>query len=137
MPALKQDRQSLDDLIQAHTERLRVLQISAARFGDDAPPHIIMEIERIEGELVQLKQAAATPISAELVEDLGPAGRYQLWMSHIMRLDTDIGRVRRDLERIEDKLDLLHDKFDRALLALATARETRKRRTSDVTQPPQ
>lgn len=136
MPAIKHDRQNLDDLIQAHTERLRVLEVQAARFGDDAPPHIVTEIERIEAELAQLRQAAAMSISAELVEELGPAGRYQLWMSHIMRLDADMGRLRRQLERIEDKIDALHEKFDRALLALATARETRKRR-APVEQAPQ
>lgn len=125
MPATKHDRQNLNDLIQAHAERLRVLQISAARFGDDAPPHVVTEIERIESELAQLKQAAATSISSELVEELGPTGRYQLWMSHIMRLDTDVGRLRHDMERIEDKLDRLHDKFDQALLRLV-ARSRRR-----------
>lgn len=130
MPAIKHDRTNLDDLIQAHTERLRVLAVQAARYGNDTPPHITVEIERIEGELVQLRQAAATPISDALVEELGPTGRYQLWMSHIMRLDTDIGRVRRDLERIEGKIDALHEKFDRALLALATVRETRRRKAA-------
>lgn len=116
MPAIKHDRQNLDDLIRAHTERLRVLQISAARFGDDAPPHVVTEIERIERELAQLRQAAATSISSELVEELGPTGRYQLWMSHIMRLDANIGRV-------EQKVDSLHEKFDLLLIALAVRGE--------------
>lgn len=131
MPATTLQRSNLAELIDAHAERLRVLELSAARQGDSTPPHVITEIERIERELAQLKQAAAMSISGDLVEELGSVGRYQLWMSHIMRLDTDIGRVRRDLEQIEAKIDSLHDKFDRALLALATARETRRRRTSE------
>jgi hypothetical protein len=125
MPATKHDQANLDELIRAHTDRLRILQRQQARMGDDTPPHVVTEIERIDAELAQLKQAAALPISATLVEELGPTGRYQLWMSHIMRLDSDIGRLRRDLEldiqRIEGKLD-------QVLIALATKRPTRRRR---------
>lgn len=129
MPATKHDRTNLDDLIAAHTERLRVLTRQHARMGDDTPPHVVTEIARIDAELAQLKQAAATPISAELVEELGPSGRYQLWMSHIMRLDSDIGRMRRDLEadikRIEEKLDAV-------LIALAVKQPVRRRRKANT-----
>jgi hypothetical protein len=120
MPATQPDRQNLDDLIQAHTDRLQVLHVQAARYGDDAPPHIPIEIDRIERELAQLKAATAFPVSDALVEELGPTGRYQLWMSHIMRLDTDIGRLRRAVEQIDAKLD-------QVLIALATKRPPRPR----------
>jgi hypothetical protein len=126
MPATMYDRRGLDDLIAAHTDRLRILQLQAAHQGGDTPPHVVTEIDRIERELAQLRQAAATVISSALVEELGPTGRYQLWMSHIMRLDTDIGRVRRDLERIEGKIDSLHDKFDKALLSLVAQQRRRR-----------
>lgn len=118
MPATSYDRRSLDDLIRAHGERLGVLQLQAARFGHDAPPHIVTEIDKIERELAQLRQAAATTISDDLVEELGPTGRYQLWMSHVMRLDANIGRV-------EKKVDGLHEKFDQVLIALAQPRKAR------------
>lgn len=116
MPATKQDRQSLNELITAHEGYLRQVQLQYARLGANAPPHIVTEIERVEAELAQLKQAAATPISDALVEELGPSGRYQLWMSHIMRLDANIGRV-------EQKVDSLHEKFDQLLIALAVRGE--------------
>lgn len=112
MPATKHDRQGLDDLIGAHSERLRLLQLQAARMGTDTPPHVVAEIERIDRELAQLRQAAATTVSEAIVEELGPMGRYQLWMSHIMRLDANIGRV-------EKKVDDLHEKFDQLLIRLA------------------
>jgi hypothetical protein len=116
MPATKHARQGLDDLIAAHAERLRILQLQAARQGSDAPPHVIAEIERIERELAQLRAAATTTVSEAIVEELGPMGRYQLWMSHIMRLDANIGRV-------EKKVDGLHEKFDQLLIALTTRKE--------------
>lgn len=116
MPATQQDRRSLDELIEAHSARLRVLTRQAARMGGDTPPHIVTEIEAIEGELAQLKQAAATPVSDALVEELGPTGRYQLWMSHIMRLDMDIGRLRKMVETLtgQQERDMrdLHQRID-------------------------
>lgn len=107
MPATKQDRSNLNDLIEAHTERLRLLEVRAARQGQDTPADVLGEIERIERELAQLRQAAAYPVSDELIEELGPTGRYQLWMSHIMRLDGDIGHARREIEHVRDLVEEL------------------------------
>lgn len=113
MAAVERDgRTNLDELIAAHQQRLVQLAIRAAKQGDDTPPDVLIEIDRIERELAQLKQAAAYPISEDLIEELGPTGRYQLWMSHVMRLDADIGHLRRDVER-------LHERFDDLLSALA------------------
>ena len=106
----------MDSLIAAHTERLRKLQLTAAKFGEETPPHVVVEIEKIEKELTQLKQASSIPLSDSLVEELGPVGRYQLWMSHIMRLDTDIGRIADEVEKLDEK-------FDQVLIALATNRQ--------------
>lgn len=111
MPATEQ-QSNVAELIDAHTAMLRQLQLQHARLGVATPTHVFTEIGRVEGELAQLKQAAATPVSDELVEQLGPTGRYQLWMAHIMRLDTDIGRVADDVRG-------LHQKFDQLLIALA------------------
>jgi hypothetical protein len=123
MPAAEQQT-SLAELIEAHQARRRKLQLQAARFGNETPAHILTEIEQIDAELQQLKAAAATPVSDELVEQLGPVGRYQLWMAHIMRLDTDIGRV-------ADRVEKLHEKFDQLLIALAVeATPVRRRRAS-------
>jgi hypothetical protein len=90
----------LAELIAAHEERVGILRIQAARMGTDTPPHITIEIEKIIDELAHLKQASTYPVSPALMEELGPAGRSQLWMSHIMRLDADIGRVARDLREL-------------------------------------
>jgi len=113
MPTQRERSPSLGTLIAAHEGYLKQLQLQAATMGINAPPHIATEMARVGAELAQLKQAAAVPISDDLVENLGPTGRYQLWMSHIMRLDADIGRV-------ADRVEKLHDKFDQVLIALAT-----------------
>lgn len=106
MPVVQQQTH-MGALIAAHTDRLMKLQIQAAAYGNETPPHVLIDIERIERELAQLKAAAATPVSDELVEELGPTGRYQLWMAHIMRIDADIYRLTKAQERVEAKLDLL------------------------------
>lgn len=121
MPALKHDRQNLSELIAAHESYLRQVQLQHARLGANAPPHIATEIERVEAELAQLRSAAATPVSDDLVEQLGPVGRYQLWMSHIMRLDANIGRV-------EKKVDELRDLVVKYLAELAVAERRAARR---------
>ena len=45
----------LDQLITQHQRRLRVLKAQRARFGEHTEPHIILEIEDIEGELKGLR----------------------------------------------------------------------------------
>lgn len=112
MPTTEQQT-DLAALIGAHEGYLKQLQLQAATLGINAPPHIATEIHRVGAELAQLKQAAAISVSDEIVEQLGPTGRYQLWMAHIMRLDADIGRI-------ADQVQKLHDKFDQVLIALAT-----------------
>jgi hypothetical protein len=132
----------LAELIAAHEERVGLLRIQAARMGADTPPHITIEIEKIIDELAHLKQASSYPVSPALMEELGPAGRSQLWMSHIMRLDADIGRVARDLrelrgidlrelrehvdKRIDDFQAQINQRFDNLVLAIAASQPAAK-----------
>jgi hypothetical protein len=37
------------NLRQAHKQRLYHLQVQAARMGYETPPHVLMEIEELEG----------------------------------------------------------------------------------------
>lgn len=113
----------LDELIAAHQARLRKLVVQAALHGSETPAHIRIDIERIEAELAQLKQAAATPVSDELVDAMGPTGRYQLWMSHIMRIDADIYRLGKSLESAIERMNQaqarVEAKVDQLLVRLA------------------
>lgn len=137
MPATQQDdRANLDELIRAHEGYLQQVQLQRARLGAGAPPHLETEIARVEAELAQLRQAAAVKISSELVEELGPTGRYQLWMSHIMRLDADIGRVRRMVETLvaqqERDMNALRDRIDEMQYEVLRALGKRPRRRKAV-----
>lgn len=133
MPATQQIPANVDDLRAAHRSRLRVLERQAASMGNDTPPHIVTEIDQIRAKLVELsdtvQQVAQAPIDPELADALGPVGRYQLLYSHIMRLDADIGRVRRDMERLDTKLDDLIGEVLRAL-----GKRPRRRKPQEVTK---
>jgi hypothetical protein len=127
MAATQPEQNHLADLIAAHEERVGLLRIQAARQGDDTPPHVTSEITRIEGDLVQLRQTA----NVALVEELGAVGRYQIVIGHIMRLDADIGRLRRIVEmqdaqsgaRFDDLRNHIDARLDTILLALARPAE--------------
>lgn len=104
MPASERERKHINELIEAHTEHLKVLQLQSAKLGASSPAHIFTEIDRCERELAQLRQSAAISISGELAEELGVIGRYQLMSSHVMRLDSDIGRLEAKMDKIEQLL---------------------------------
>src|SRR6266508_2090058 len=49
-------RQHLEDLLQTHKRRLRVLEKQAAQYGTRTDPQIIMEVEDIQHELVRIRK---------------------------------------------------------------------------------
>lgn len=101
MTMTEQDRAGVAELRTAHEARLRVLQLRAARQGDSTPPEVLTEIDEIRAKLRALAEtleaAAQSPISSDIADAIGPVARYQLTMSHIMRLDGDISDLRKDL----------------------------------------
>ena len=46
----------LQELAEAYLERLRALQLQAARFGNDCPAHITVEIATTKKQLATLSQ---------------------------------------------------------------------------------
>lgn len=116
MPATQQDRQSLDELRDAHRRRLRQLELLAAKRGNDAPPHVVMEIADIEAKLIELDETARlvaqSHIDPELADALGPVGRFQLINLQFYRVDSDISDLKKEVRS-------LHEKFDQLLIGLA------------------
>lgn len=101
MPATKQEQTSIAELRQAHESRLRFLRLRAAREGNDAAPEVLTEIEDIEARLSQLAETlqtvAQSPIQPDIADAIGPVGRHQLTMSHIMRLDAEMSDCKKAL----------------------------------------
>jgi len=94
-------RSNLAELRREHERRKRYLELKAARSGNDTPPEVATEIEDIDLKIAEIDQAlgavAAAPASSDVADALGPAGRYQVLYSHIMRLDGDFGQIRREV----------------------------------------
>ena len=57
--------------------RLRVLDLQAATYGEfNVPPHIEMERTSLRDELGMVEMAIKAPARPEIVEELGPSGRF-------------------------------------------------------------
>lgn len=76
-------------LIATHEAHLTQLYLSRAELGAATPPHIHIEIARIERELDRL-QPKPQPMDAMLI--------YRLLTADIMRLDAALGRLQRLVE---------------------------------------
>lgn len=97
------------ELRSEHEARLRVLQLRAARMGDSTPPEVLTEIDKIRAKLRDLAETlhtvAQSPIAGDIADAIGPVGRYQLTMSHIMRLDGDLSDLHKELEGCKAEME--------------------------------
>src|SRR6185295_6905900 len=64
------------EIIRAKQDRLHVLDLQAAKYGIDVPPHIAMERVSLEAELKAVELTLDSPIRAELGDELGASGRF-------------------------------------------------------------
>jgi signal transduction histidine kinase/putative methionine-R-sulfoxide reductase with GAF domain len=53
------ERSHLQELIRVYTQRLRRLELEAARYGGSSPPHVVTEIEEIQHKIAELEQRNA------------------------------------------------------------------------------
>jgi hypothetical protein len=56
---MNKQQQHLEELLLIHQRRLHVLEIQAASFGSSTPPHILLEIEDIQKEIVAIENQLA------------------------------------------------------------------------------
>ena len=69
----------LIEVRKAKLDRLRFLDEQAAKFGPlYTPPHIEMERGSLREELGMVETAIQSPARAEVSDELGPAGRFQV-----------------------------------------------------------
>lgn len=101
------------DIIRAKQDRLNILDVQAARYGIDVPPHIAMERVSLEAELRAVETTLDSPIRADLGDELGPRGRFVV--NHQQNLE--IQKQNTDIEKLirETKQSIAHvaTKLDR------------------------
>lgn len=101
----------LDELREAHTKRLYILEEQAAKFGISAPPHVLIEIDDLKRKIEELNlqsaglknsssQALVTPTITVLFLSADPTTEARL-------------RLGEELREIQEKLQLskLREKF--------------------------
>jgi CHAT domain-containing protein len=112
----EQQRQHLSELRENHLRRLRVLELQAASYGLAAPPHILIEIEDIRGNI-----KAVDAQLAELEQTLPGAAGFSAGTRAITILflsadptDASYLRLGTELREIQEKLQLakLRDRFE-------------------------
>lgn len=86
------ETQRLIQIRNAKLERLRLLEVQQARQGNDAPPHLVVEVESLRRALGLVDAAVSSPLTPDVVEALGQSGRY-------MATDTRLNAIERSIAR--------------------------------------
>ncbi len=79
--------------------RLRLLELRQAQEGSAIDPSIVIEIEGLRRALGLVEAAVSSPLMPDVVEALGPSGRY-------MATDTRLSHIERSIARWSAQLEL-------------------------------
>lgn len=101
------EREYLWQLREAKRARLQQLELRAAMHGPNTPPEVSIEMTALQRELdpIDLALRGVAP-PAELLEELGPVGRFQN-----LQMQITMNRQRSDdqMKAVDDHLDALTD----------------------------
>lgn len=106
------DTDRLSEMRAARLARLRVLELQQARYGNDTPPHIEVEIQEIKTDLALISAPKESKISSDVVEALGTEGRFQVLFHQNTQLFSRYSEVffgLRDLQRLLEAVDARMD----------------------------
>ncbi len=98
-PQLDEETRRYAEIIRAKQDRLYVLDVQAAKYGIDVPPHIAMERVSLEAELRATETALDSPIRAEFGDDLGPRGRFVVNHEQNRQIKQSIAAIAVKLDR--------------------------------------
>lgn len=102
---MDEETQRLLDIRQAKLRRLRVLEVQQAQYGNDCPPHITIEVEGLRRALGLVDAAVASPVTSDIVEELGQSGRFMATDTRLSHIERSIARLTVQLESfIEDSM---------------------------------
>lgn len=93
------DRSHLEEIRNERLHRLRLLEKRQAIEGFGTPPEVIIEIDQTRRELGIVEAAITSPIPAETIEAIGPAGQFQALNRAIERSEQ---RLSERMDRMEE-----------------------------------
>lgn len=97
-------------IIRAKQDRLHVLDLQAAKYGIDLPPHIEMERQTLQEEVGMFEVALESPASANATDELGARGRFAV----------SYQQSRKALERLDLLVKVL-EMFGRLIIVIGIA----------------
>lgn len=102
-PQLDEETRRYAEIIRAKQDRLFVLEVQAAKYGMDTPPHIAMERVSLEAELRAVETTLDSPIRAGFSDELGVRGRFVVNHQQNREIKKSIAHIAVKLDRfIED-----------------------------------
>ena len=102
------------EVIRAKQERLNLLDVQAAKYGLDVPPHIAMERGSLREELSMVETAVASMARAGISDELGVRGRFVVNHQQnveIQKQNTDIEKLSREMKQNIAAIAVKLDRF--------------------------
>jgi len=109
------------EIIRAKQDRLSVLDIQAAKYGIDTPPHIAMERVSLEAELKAVETTLDSPIRAGLGDELGPRGRFVVNHEQNREIKQSIAAIAVKLDRFIESSETWRTMHRQIILIIGVA----------------
>lgn len=104
-PQLDEETRRYAEIIRAKQDRLFVLDVQAAKYGIDVPPHIAMERVSLEAELRAVETTLDSPIRAEFSDELGVRGRFVVNHQQNQDIKKQNREIKQSIAAVVVKLD--------------------------------
>lgn len=106
--------------------RLRLLELTEARYGSSTPPETTMEIASTRRELGIADTLVASPITVAFAQEIGPANQFAVII--------DLFRESREMQAtrartVDERFDRVEDELDRRTRDQDAKRRAGQRRT--------
>jgi hypothetical protein len=109
------------DVIRAKQDRLNLLDVQAAKYGIDVPPHIEMERGSLRDELSMVETAIASPARAEISDELGARGRFVVNHQQNREIKQSIAAIAVKLDAFIEQSEAWRDVNRQVLLIIGIA----------------
>jgi hypothetical protein len=120
-PQLDEETRRYAEIIRAKQDRLFVLDVQAAKYGMDVPPHIAMERVSLEAELRATESTLDSPIRAAFSDELGVRGRFVINHQQNQDIKKSIAHVAVKLDRFIDDSEAWRNMHRQLILIIGIA----------------
>jgi hypothetical protein len=117
-----EDAEERAEIVRETRRRLRKLELQKARKGDDAEPHIDIEIARLNKELGYSEVLAHSAVEPEYAQKIGPDNQFVLLAHLVDGVNASIGLVGKRVddakEAFEQRVDAVQDYLDQRITSV-------------------